>query len=331
MPIVRYSREEVVKIRRAIASSTPAGLREDMERMDPELRKHVREVQQGTPGVFWLHGLFREEKTLLEKILEDPRATKFSIFMFFPILDPHRDSPMRDADIWIIPHERGRKLYVTLWLPQTGKVESGHRTKKVVVIKTVCSPDEARASYYAGEKGIGPPQHTSLSGFLTEDTVPGRDFSEAACGMDETVARGIGERTAALLFQLHRARIAYNDTLFLDDRLRVDGNAVRCKEFMGAVDLSAFPEIRTDQLLYLMENAKRAQMAMGGLSMGEQEQILREALTQFVRGGMEKMFEEDMQRREIEIRVAAAQSDNPRVLQVWEGFYREYARLKKAR
>lgn len=229
---LRYSVEELRTIRDQISGRRTGTI------PDKPLVDRIKTEQ---PYLMPLVGL-AGERELFDKLQRDPRIGRFSFTMFFPVLGGHLDSDLADVEITIRPtRTRGFAARIL--------VEG-----KDVVIKPIQSPDEPKIAKYAGEQGIGPGQYETLDGFLTEEFLPGKLFSQVSRELDSGSARAIGLRVAEILSILHKANFVFNDVIFDDDfggsHLIVDTTkGTRLIDFGVSIDLTAFPNL-TDEQIY---------------------------------------------------------------------------------
>ena len=149
--------------------------------------------------------LFATNPDLYRKLERDKKVEQYSLFGFFPetfgLVYGSEVSPE-------ISFESGNRGII-------GIVK--HPAKKVVV-KPVQNSREPEVARIADELHVGPRQHASLDGFLTEEFVEGDLFSRLRgdrCS-DERVYV-LGRRIGEVLSKLHSQDIYYNDTILTDD------------------------------------------------------------------------------------------------------------------
>jgi len=90
-----------------------------------------------------------------------------------------------------------------------------------IVIKPHLSSREDQIARIAGEIGAGPVQLESLPGYLTEEFVAGRFFTEVPeDDLTDDFLATVGSYVGAMMRRLHQADIYYNDVTFSDPRGR---------------------------------------------------------------------------------------------------------------
>lgn len=192
------------------------------------------------PERLWpLWPLAGQDKALWELLTADERLARFSVYGLFPgsydlIYGPHGD----DASIRYDGRTRGRVAIIS------GRAD---RAAVDVVIKPCQSPGEDEIARIAGDLGLGPRQHPSVDGFLTEEFVHGAFLTELATADASTERmRDIGRRLGAALARLHAAGVCYNDATVSDPEgrshtiLMTDGS-IRIIDFGVALLLRDHP------------------------------------------------------------------------------------------
>ena len=237
MATVKYSASEIARIREHIS-----GKRISTSKPDQLL---VERLQKENLGLLPFCGLANEERALFEKLASDPRVARLSYVLFFPVLEPDLESDFSHITF---------KLFKTRSRGIAVRVKS---SDKDVIIKPVQSPDDHKIATYAGEHDIGPIQHPTIDGFLTEEFLPGELFANISHRLDDNTAATIGKRVAEILSILHRAQILFNDTIFDNDfggsHLLVDekGHA-KLIDFGVSIDLNNFPNLTDEQVFRIL-------------------------------------------------------------------------------
>jgi tRNA A-37 threonylcarbamoyl transferase component Bud32 len=86
-----------------------------------------------------------------------------------------------------------------------------------LVVKPIQNQREDEIAGIAGAMGVGPRQRPSLPGFLTEEFVPGRFFTELPPEeVDAEAMYRLGRALGNMLGRLHANQIFYNDTTLSD-------------------------------------------------------------------------------------------------------------------
>ncbi len=97
---------------------------------------------------------------------------------------------------------------------QVAIIQGPHRS---LVIKPVQSQREAEIAAIAGQLGVGPQQYITVEGFLTEEFIPGKFFTELPPEQaNSTTMYQIGRSLGNMLCRLHASQIYYNDSTLSD-------------------------------------------------------------------------------------------------------------------
>lgn len=230
---------EVEEIRRAIASL------ENRPAVEQAAAETAVAKERCAPPLAPLWGLSGENPALFERLCGDAKALTYSIFGFFPkVYDWVYGQETPPAVSW---EGRTRGLVALL-----DNVDDG------AAVKPKQSRREEEIAAIAGELGVGPGQRESLTGFLCEDLMRGRFFTELPV---ETVAeeswlemgRGLGRMLAAL----HGRGICYNDATFSDpegrSHLLVDEDGrMTLIDFGVSVLLDRHPRLEGEEVFNLL-------------------------------------------------------------------------------
>ncbi len=233
-----YTAAEVEEIRREIAS---------LENRPDIGEAAETAVAEGRcpPPLAPLWGLSSENPALFERLCGDAKALTYSIFGFFPkVYDWVYGQETPPAVTW---EGRTRGLVALLDNADDG-----------AAVKPKQSRREDEIAAIAGELGVGPGQRDSLPGFLCEDLVRGRFFTELPV---ETVAEEFwleaGERLGRMLAALHGRGICYNDATFSDpegrSHLLVDEDGgLTLIDFGVSVLLDRHPRLEGEEVFNLL-------------------------------------------------------------------------------
>lgn len=151
-------------------------------------------------------GLFAVDKDLYNKIAEDDRVKKFSIYGFFPkAIDLVYGSETSPEIRYIQDRNRG----IT--------VEISHPSEKFL-IKPALNSREREIAQIAGDLKVGPHQYETLDNFLTEQVFEGDLFSRLPkIKTSNASIYFIGRRMGYILRSLHLKEIYYNEITLSDD------------------------------------------------------------------------------------------------------------------
>ena len=166
---------------------------------------------------------------LFRKLSADPFAAEYSYFAFFPLIYPRLYHHGERPQIRFDGRTRGR---VALF-----RFDDGDG----LVVKPLQSRREAEVAALAGQAEIGPRQLPSLEGFLVEELVDGRFFTDFAPEeMTDDLIYQVGFRLGAMLASLHAAGIYYNDATLSDP----DGRSHLLVQSFPSSETEAAPECR---------------------------------------------------------------------------------------
>lgn len=217
------------------------------------------------PERLWpLWPLERTHRQLWRLLIEDDLIERFSVYGLFPAAYPLVYGP--DAQHTTIRYDGRTRGRVAI-------INDGESAG--VVIKPCQSSGEAEIAAIAGDLGLGPAQLAGIAGFISEDYVVGRFFTDLpAEEATQERMRLVGTALANALRRLHSAGICYNDTTISDPEgrshiiLRPDGE-IRLIDFGVSLLLDNHPEgltfedawnaARTDPMFRLFR-----QMTSGG-------------------------------------------------------------------
>ena len=191
---------------------------------------------------------------LFRKLEADPLVADYSCYCFFPGIYPRLYQQGELPSVRFDGRTRGR---VALFRFDNGEG---------LVVKPLQSRREAEIAQLAGAAGVGPLQLPSLEGFLVEELVDGRFFTDfAAEELHEELMYRVGRRLGSMLSTLHDAGICYNDATLSDpegrshllvqlpDSYRAD-RSPGCKliDFGVSVLLDRFPDLELEEVFNLV-------------------------------------------------------------------------------
>ena len=189
------------------------------------------------PERLWpLWPLERTDRQLWRLLIEDGLIERFSVYGLFPAAYPLAYGPdSQQTTIRYDGRTRGRVAIIT--------GESAG-----VVIKPCQSSCEAEIAAIAGVLGVGPVQLPGIAGFICEEYVVGRFFTDLpAEEATQERMRLVGAALAESMSLLHSAGICYNDATISDPEgrshiiVRRDGS-IRLIDFGVALLLDNHPE-----------------------------------------------------------------------------------------
>ena len=230
-----YTPDEVAVIRRAIAPPPPKPPEEVIEAMRPAAGMPVPEHM---PPFWKLSDL---EMPLFLRLTADPVVKALSRYAFFPEVFNRLKSGQEVPALEFSGRARGMVATVRF-------------QDRSFVIKPLQTSREDQMARTAGEISVGPEQLESLPGYLTEEFVPGRFFTE----LTEDRLTGdflstVGSNLGAMMRRLHQADIYYNDVTFSDHRGRShllvdDGGSCRLIDFGISLLLDRHPDLEREEV-----------------------------------------------------------------------------------
>ncbi len=230
-----YTPDEVAVIRRAIAPPPPKPPEEVIEAMRPAAGMPVPEHM---PPFWKLSDL---EMPLFLRLTADPVVKALSRYAFFPEVFNRLKSGQEVPALEFSGRARGMVATVRF-------------QDRSIVIKPLQNSREDQMARTAGEISVGPEQLESLPGYLTEEFVPGRFFTE----LTEDRLTGdflstVGSNLGAMMRRLHQADIYYNDVTFSDHRGRShllvdDGGSCRLIDFGISLLLDRHPDLEREEV-----------------------------------------------------------------------------------
>ncbi len=272
-----YDRDELACLR-----ATIVGLR---RLSDEDVQSATAAMRQGNcPGhlaAFWslaaIDGETGFDGQLFSKLSMDLLLPSYSIYGLFPAT--YRRIYLKGERPEIVYDGRTRGRVAIL---RFGDGDG-------IVIKPLQSDRENVIARLAGEAGAGPRQHEPLDGFLSEEWVAGRFFTELpADAVCDEAMYGIGKRLGSMLAQLHAKEIYYNDATLSDPDGRShlivgakevinEGSVPDCRliDFGVSVMLDNFPNLEPEEVYNLVRTTPEFRLlSRMGLSGPEIRQFL---------------------------------------------------------
>ena len=155
-----------------------------------------------------------------------------------------------------------------------------------MVVKPLQSRREGTIARIAGDAGVGPAQLPSVDGFLTEELVEGRFFTELPAEiLSEELAFRLGSGLGEQVARLHQANVHYNDATLSDPSGRShlivqlsqtgEGTEVvglRLIDYGVSVLLDNFPNLEMEEVYNLARTTPEfrflSRTGIGGADMG---------------------------------------------------------------
>ena len=290
------------------------------DRSGEELQQAEAAVVEGRcpPALAPLWPLAVTNPTLFERMAAGPLALTYSIYGFFPI-----------ACDWV--YGQGSPPTVA-WEGRTrGPVALLDHGDARLVIKPKQSRREDEIAAIAAELGVGPRQHPTLPGFLTEDMAPGRFFTDLPAEQaTPDFLYGVGQRLGTMLSALHGRGICYNDATLSDpegrshllvtaggDALLIDFGVSALLDRHPAVDPEdAYNLLRTDPMFRVFRSMSPTPADVRALV----EQYRRRLAAM----SMEELMSRDLRFTEQGIRLAAQRMGEEVAPPLQQGFREGY-------
>ena len=274
----RYSPKEIGAIRRAIAPPPPSPPAEVFGSPDAALPEYLK--------AFWK--LSDLDRPLFERLSQDPWVKLFSLYAFFPQVQERLRTGNPIPQFELTGRTRGRVGVLRF-------EDSG------LVIKPLQSSREPEITRIAGELGVGPAQHSSLPGYLTEEKVEGVFFPELPPDRrGDDVMKAVGRSLGRLLRRLHDAGIYYNDASISDPEGRshlIVDEAGGCKliDFRASLLLDRHPEFSIEEVHNFVRTLPmyRIFVGMAG-SRGEVDGFLEDYRVRLGRAPKEEILARDL-------------------------------------
>lgn len=322
-----YNTEELTRLRSAIT---------DLPLLPKEaVRETGRAVESGQcpPHLapFWTLASSKEKNNLdsplFRKLGADPLVADYSCYGFFPTIYSRIYQQGERPQVWFDGRTRGR---VALFRFTNGEG---------IVVKPLQSRRENEIARRAGEAGVGPQQFESLKGFLVEELVEGRFFTE----WSPSELRGapmyqVGRSLGSMLSTLHYAGICYNDATISDpygrSHLLVQlptadqpGQSLDCRliDFGVSVLLDRLPDLEPEEVFNLVRTTPEYRLAsrlgIGGSELGRFLAQYRQRLSSASR---DEILARDLRITQEGLQQAAARMGADIVVPFREGFDEAY-------
>ncbi len=260
---------------------------------------------------------------LFRKLETDWRVAEYSFYSFFPPVYARIYHQGERPQIWFDGRTRGR---VALFRFANGEG---------LVVKPLQNRREAEIAQRAGEAGVGPRQFPSLDGFLVEELVQGRFFTDLSTAeLQDDLLHRVGLRLGSMLLALHNAGTCYNDATVSDPegrshllvRLPTAGQAdpspdCRLIDFGVSVLLDRFPDLEMEEVFNLVRTTPEYRLAsrlgLGGSELGRFLAQYRQRLSSASR---DEILARDLRIAEEGLREAAARMGAGIIGPFQEGF-----------
>ena len=199
----------------------------------------VAEIRQGLSGDAII------SDTILEKIQGDSLFSECSVAMFFPVIGER------------ISKNGERPVVETLRTGTRGNALKVSFEDCAYVIKQIENSNEPTIVARLAEIGIGPEQHESLKGYITETFIEGTAINQLKSERcTPEFMEEIGVKIGKAIKRIHENGILINDQLFSDDMgkshtIISPSGEVTFIDFGASVDLAEFPVI-SDEATYLI-------------------------------------------------------------------------------
>ncbi len=216
----------------------------------------------------------KQDADLFRRLEADPLVRGYSCYGFFPTIFARLYQQDERPIVWFDGRTRGR---VALFRFADGEG---------LVVKPLQSLREAEIAQLAGETGVGPQQMPSLEGFLVEELVGGRFFTDLSPDdLHDGVMFQVGHRLGAMLSTLHNSGICYNDATLSDPEgrshllvqlpiARNSGQSPGCKliDFGVSVFLDRLPDLELEEVYNLVRTMPEyrlvSRMGLNGSELG---------------------------------------------------------------
>ena len=228
----RYSSGELDAVQRAIAPPPPHPPPEIVGRAGGPVPEHMTPFRK----------LADLDQPLFQKLTHDPLVEQLSRYAFFPQVRDRLAAGLPAPSVEFTSRTRGPVAIL--------RYEEGPD----LVIKPLQNSREPEIAAIAGELGIGPSQHPSLPGYLSEDFAPGVFFTSLpAINKNAESIEGIGQSLGLMLRRLHDAGIYYNDATLCDPEGRshlivAEDGGVKLIDFGVSLLLDRHPDLTPEEV-----------------------------------------------------------------------------------
>jgi len=266
---------------------------------------------------------------LVRKLEADPVVSDYSCYAFFPQIYPRLYQLGERPQVRFDGRTRGR-VALLRFAEGAG-----------LVVKPLQSRREAEIALLAGEAGIGPRQVPSLEGFLAEELVEGRFFTDfAPDDLNDDLVYQVGHRLGSMLSTLHQSRICYNDATLSDPEGRshllvqlpnahqaAPSPGFRLIDFGVSVLLDRFPDLEMEEVFNLARTMPEyrivSRLGLRGSDLGHFLAQYRQRLST---SGIEQILACDLRFTEEGLRQAAVTLGTRIIDPFQQGFTQAYDR-----
>ncbi len=316
-----YSAKELEQLRAAISVT---------HRLIPE---QVRQPEAATaamdlpPHLAPFGELAGRDSALFAKIAADSLLAAYGWYALFPDVYDRIYGQGQRPEISFGGRTRG-KLAIFRFDDGAGLVVKPAQSRREPIIATV-----------AGDIAAGPAQGPALEGFLMEEWVAGRFFTEIhARELIEDGAYRIGRQLGEILASLHSREICYNDATISDPEGRShliveptteppagDGPGCRLIDFGISVSLDNFPNLEPEEVYNLVRVTPEFRLlSRMGLAGSELRQFLVKYRSTLASRDKEEILTRDLRFTQEGIRQAARRLGTDFVAVFSEGFAKGY-------
>lgn len=194
------------------------------------------------------------DANLFRKLEADPLVADYSCYGFFPTIYHRLYQQGERPQVQFDGRTRGRVALL--------RFANGDG----LVVKPLQSRREPEIAQLAGQAGVGPRQLPSLEGFLVEELVEGRFFTDLSTDeLRDDLIHQAGHWLGSMLSALHNAGICYNDATLCDPEGRShmlvqlpDGHQTgrsaeyKLIDFGVSVLLDRFPDLELEEVFNLV-------------------------------------------------------------------------------
>ncbi len=255
---------------------------------------------------------------LYQKLLLDPLLKTYSMYGFFPA-------------IYDLLYLENRSVGITFSGRTRGRVAILRFEDRGLVVKPTQSDREAEIANVAGELGVGPRQYPSLPGFITEELLTGRFFTELSEEeVSEDAMFALGKELGRILSRLHSEGIYYNDATLSDPSGRShlivnpDGSC-RLIDFGVSLLLDQHPSFTREEVYNFVRTLPMYRVFAGMGIRGEQlDEFLEEYKLRLANASKKEIMSRDIQFIEEGLSMASKRMGGQIVQPFFNGFRQSY-------
>ena len=281
---VTYTQQELEDIRLAISRN-----RELSKPKDARYSDEGHTTSQLPAYLLPFQELRSTKSDLYQKLVQDPMLKTYSIYGFFPVVYDLLYLENRSAEIAFSGRSRG--CVAVLRFEDQG-----------LVVKPIQSGRESDIADIAGKLGVGPRQYPSLPGFITEELLTGKFFTElSAEEVEEEKMSRLGKELGRILSFLHEEGIYYNDATLSDpsgrSHLIVDSDgSCRLIDFGVSLLLDRHPHLTREEIYNFVRTLPMYRVFASMGVRGEQlERFLEEYKLRLAGASKEEIMSRDIQ------------------------------------